>query len=783
MSSSPQLYIMMPLNPSFCPSILTLPIFSRPSSRLFHYASPPPSLPPFLPSSTRLTPAPSIGLQITHITQSPPLTPFHPSDRQPQLELQKVHQLQFEIQNHEQIQLPQPGYTLPESCLFGMEDKSDAYNPFGELNVSVFQGMVYPAMGMGGDMGGHYASSNASNAFYYFNGTRSGQAQVADLDHSALNMNTTMHQYLGFDDAGINYSAFTANYTWNGNYCDAPAPTFSPAVSSPVTPGSLVYPISPVSNGSAASLAYPDSPITPASASGSLDSPITLDYPFPSPDPSFAGVLTLTVPYPYPYPDHNHDHDTNNYHDAPLKFDENDNQLLSQTEFLDALQRRYSSASVSGSDLSMGVELNGAQDAAAPNGGDHGAYYPWSQHFGANVTGLEVEFGKMGYIRALRTPLHFTIHDTILFTVYIYSQLTTLGISISICLWHVLFPFQTLIFGFIHIVLGSPVRFIKEIVIFLTDHKVDLPEVPMEKLSIFGNTMDTKIYWPKTTSDTLQALEAIIHLPSVVDLYIRGVGKFPNHLISANTQLRTLTISHIDYDEGEYEGGSPPPFFAAILPKLENLTIRQCTRVPQGLQLPAVLTIEAEYGFSPQSETAWAVIQRLAQTLVGLRISDCDSDEKHPMLLERLDLSSFPKLETLAHSYVCSYNSEKFQTWGEMASLLNVRRPSPNLRHMDFFIFLDGEDQFHDDFLSRVVKHYPWEVLDKALASGYFPSIKEVYIYLVITFSKLDAVGVLDATVHLGDTSKALRSNIMNSFSQSKTLPIRIKVGVDIEIS
>ncbi|KAF5322218.1 hypothetical protein D9619_000328 [Psilocybe cf. subviscida] len=358
-------------------------------------------LAPFLPSSTRLAPATPAGPQITRIMQSPPLTPFYPSDRQPQLEFQQVQQLQIEIQNHEQIQLPQLGYMPPGSSSFGvgtgMEDKCDAFDPFGGLNVSVSQGVIYPAMGMGGNMGGDYASLNASNAFSYFNGTQGGQAQVADLDHPALHMNTTMHQYLGFEDAGVDYSAFTANYTGNGNYyCDAPAPTFSPAVSSPATPGSLVYPISPISNGSAASLAYPNSPITPASASGSLDSPITLDYPFPSPDPGYTGELTLTAPYPDH--DHNHDHDHNNYPGGLLKFDENDNQLLSQTEFLDALQRRYSSsASEAGSDLSMGVGLNGAQDEAALNRGDHGAYYPWSQQFGASVTGLEVEFGKMEY--------------------------------------------------------------------------------------------------------------------------------------------------------------------------------------------------------------------------------------------------------------------------------------------------------------------------------------------------------------------------------------------------
>jgi hypothetical protein len=192
--------------------------------------------------------------------------------------------------------------------------------------------------------------------------------------------------------------------------------------------------------------------------------------------------------------------------------------------------------------------------------------------------------------------------------------------------------------------LDSPVRFIKEIAIFLTNYRytreglhiakdVVVPilktvadKVPMEALSIFGNTKpDTKVYWPKFGSEVLQALEGIIQLPSVVALYIRGVGDIPYQLTTTNTHLHTLSISYSDFDEGEYVGGFPPPFFSATLPKLENLTISLCKQFPEGLRLPSARKIYAAYDPLCGSKTIWEVIQRSSQTLTSITIHDNES--------------------------------------------------------------------------------------------------------------------------------------------------------------
>ncbi|KAF5322733.1 hypothetical protein D9619_000331 [Psilocybe cf. subviscida] len=162
----------------------------------------------FVPSSTRLTPAPSAGPQIMHIIQSPPLTPFHPNDRHPQLQLP-------EITLHD-----------PSTAQWGFHQECEFR--MGEISPS--QGDVYPPMG----------------ASAYFEPKGPGMhvpvpVSEVDLDHARsrshsldvgignMNVNVSTNNYL---DLHVDYPTFSVADgidSFTGNYRDAPETPSSPA--------------------------------------------------------------------------------------------------------------------------------------------------------------------------------------------------------------------------------------------------------------------------------------------------------------------------------------------------------------------------------------------------------------------------------------------------------------------------------------------------------------------------------------------------------------------------
>lgn len=195
---------------------------------------------------------------------------------------------------------------------------------------------------------------------------------------------------------------------------------------------------------------------------------------------------------------------------------------------------------------------------------------------------------------------------------------------------------QDVIFGESHHLsqLERPLRFIKEIVIFLTNsnragspmHKeVVVPglkaiadKVPIGNLSLYANPMPrTRIYWLNIELDVLHALEAIIQLPSLVSLYMRDVGGLLRQNFRLNTHLHTLSLLRSNYMRS-------PRSFAAVLPKLEKLFIHHCRQFPDGLQLPKVRTISARHLYLSESDASFKVIQRSAKTLTKLTVHDTE---------------------------------------------------------------------------------------------------------------------------------------------------------------
>lgn len=191
--------------------------------------------------------------------------------------------------------------------------------------------------------------------------------------------------------------------------------------------------------------------------------------------------------------------------------------------------------------------------------------------------------------------------------------------------------------------LDSPLKFIKELVIILTNFKfcrwerpmygfdkeavVQLlkiieDNVPLEKLSIFGNTLGgIKAFWSSLEPNILNGLKGIIQLPSVVSLYLRDLRHLPYQLPTMATSLHTLHIFRSDYSQYDTETGVAPPF-TATFSKLENLSIEFCSQFPEVLQLPALRKISAVHRYPEDAEASWSCIQRSSQTLVHLRVDD-----------------------------------------------------------------------------------------------------------------------------------------------------------------
>lgn len=163
-------------------------------------------------------------------------------------------------------------------------------------------------------------------------------------------------------------------------------------------------------------------------------------------------------------------------------------------------------------------------------------------------------------------------------------------------------------------------------------------------------------------------------------------------------------------------------------------------------------------------------------------LTETDYGNYRPKIPKHLDLSSFPLLDTFSYSYFSFYGYEKLSRWAELVSFLSPKSPISNFRAIVLCIYVDGQDQLHNTFLSSIGKHYPWGTLDNALATGHFTGIESVYINLNLTFYKATSE-LFDSTVVLDDIAQTLRADIMGSFSRSKTLSIPIDVDVDIKLS
>lgn len=380
---------------------------------------------------------------------------------------------------------------------------------------------------------------------------------------------------------------------------------------------------------------------------------------------------------------------------------------------------------------------------------------------------------------------------------------------------------QDIIFGDTHprSRLVSAAGFIKEIVISLSsdndshralstqnDAVIQVLQaignnIPIKKLCILGNAIPhTPCDWPPFTLGIRRALETLIQLPSVASLYLRDVIKLSYQLSAMNTHLHTLSIVRSSYSQDSMEPGVSSASFDEILPSLEDFTIHHCSQFPEGLQLPALRSVSARHGYLWESETSWKVIQRSSKTLTSITIHDTEGKSflftsiymgimlmrphlpvaidatDRPTFPTQLVLSSFPQLETFSYTYYCNYG-EIFPTLTDVAFFFNTTRPAPNLRIIEFFLFVEVRAGIHYEFSSWVANHGAWAVLDNSLASGHFSGITSVYISLEVSFSEVTEE-ILDGTPYLLHIADTLSSDIMASFSQSKSLTIPIKVEV-----